>query len=75
MNSNLLAMVKNIATSKKLVWTSTRDGDVRNIERDLNKGRKTINDTMVALENKFGAELDKYNYQEIKKTLERKQDK
>jgi hypothetical protein len=71
MFSNLKNTVKNIALSKKLDWTETREKNVWNIENDFNRGRITVDGAIGALENEFRPGLSQSDYQEIKRRLER----
>jgi len=72
MNSNLKNTVKNIADRKKIDWSSFRADKVREIERDLDNGKISIDDTIGRLRAEFGSDLGKYDYQEIKTALERR---
>jgi len=71
MYSNLKNIVKNLAAKKKLDWSQTREKKVWQIEHDFNEKKASVDDAMKALEGEFSYNLDKYDYKDIRKHLER----
>ncbi|MEK7598459.1 MAG: hypothetical protein AAB487_01865 [Patescibacteria group bacterium] len=72
MYSNLKNTVKNLVDRKKIDWSSFRADKVRDIERELDNGKISIEDAIGKLKDEFGSDLGRYDYQEIKKALERR---
>ena len=72
MYSNLKNTVKNLVDRKKIDWSSFRADKVRDIERELDNGKISIEDAIGKLKDEFGSDLGRYDYQEIKTALERR---
>ena len=72
MYSNLKSLVIDLAKSKGVEITETREYRIRDIERSLDNDRITPEQAMDKLKMEFRYELSSDDYSKIKKSVERK---
>lgn len=72
MYSNFESLAENLCRKRKVDVTSFQASNLRSIERDLDSGKISAEEAVSALEEKFSYRLDKYDYKDLEKELERK---
>jgi len=72
MYSNLKSIVLSLAESKGIEVTETRQNRIRDVERDLDSGKITPEQTIEKLRAEFRYEFSSENYSSIRKSIVRK---